>query len=59
MKNILLIVDVQKGFARKDSTITLVDKIKTLLQQEIFDVVIATRFLNNDYIVWWNKFFPV
>jgi len=60
MKNILLIVDVQKGFARKDSTITLVDKIKTLLQQEIFDVVIATRFLNNDYSIYkqlfgWDK----
>ncbi len=60
MKNILLVVDLQNGFVRKDSTITLVDKINTLLQQKIFDVVIATRFLNDDYSIYkqlfgWNR----
>lgn len=60
MKNILLIVDLQNGFARKDCTIELVDKIKNILQQNIFDVVIATRFLNCDHstyeqLLGWDK----
>ena len=60
MKNILLIVDLQNGFARKDCTIELVGKIKNILQQNIFDIVIATRFLNCDHSTYeqlfgWDK----
>ena len=46
MKNILLIVDMQKGFARYKQTLDLKDKILKLLELKVFDSVIATRFLN-------------
>lgn len=60
MKNILLVVDMQNGFARREQTTALIGKIKTLLQQEVFDVVVATRFLNSDnsiyeQLIGWNK----
>lgn len=46
MKNILLIIDMQKGFARYEQTVQLTHRIEALLQKELFDVVVATRFLN-------------
>ena len=46
MKNILIVVDMQNGFARYEQTIELTEKIEKLLELKIFDVVIGTRFLN-------------
>jgi len=46
MKNILLVVDMQKGFARYEQTVELTSKIKILLERQLFDVVIATKFYN-------------
>ena len=48
MKNILLVVDMQKGFARYKQTLDLRDKILKLLELKVFDSVIATRFLNDN-----------
>lgn len=48
MKTILLIVDMQNGFIRYEQTKNLVKNIKQLLKCKIFDVVIATKFLNQD-----------
>lgn len=60
MKNILLVVDMQNGFAQKEHTKELVNNIKKLLEREIFDVVIGTRFLNSDNSMYeklfgWSK----
>jgi nicotinamidase-related amidase len=56
MKKILLVVDMQKGFARYDQTIMLTEKIRNLLERELFDVVIATRFLNDDNSIYEKLF---
>lgn len=48
MKSILLIVDMQNGFILNEQLLELAKDIKELLKRKIFDVVIATRFLNSD-----------
>ena len=48
MKNIIIIIDMQKGFTSSEHTAYLKEKIANLLEQNIFDIVIATRFLNED-----------
>ena len=48
MKNILIVVDMQNGFARYEQTKRLSENIKVFLGRNIFDAVIATRFLNDD-----------
>ena len=45
-KNILIIVDIQNGFIQTDETHTVYKNIKSLLNQKIFDAVIATKFVN-------------
>lgn len=60
MKNILVVVDMQNGFARYDQTIQLTKKIKKLLDLNIFDSVVATRFLNDTNSIYeklfgWNR----
>lgn len=45
-KKILLVVDVQYGFERKESTKKNAEKIANLLRKDIFDAVIATQFFN-------------
>lgn len=47
MKNIVIVVDMQKAFARYEQTIELQKRIQTLLSKNVFDVVIGTRFNNN------------
>lgn len=47
MKNILIVVDVQNGFTRYEQTRKVAEKIKILVDSELFDVTIATRFLNS------------
>lgn len=48
MKKILLLIDMQNGFCKREHTTPLAIKIKDLLEKELFDVVIATRFINSD-----------
>lgn len=45
MKKILIIVDVQNGFLKRINN-KIVDNIEDLLQLNIFDYVIATKFKN-------------
>lgn len=52
MKNILLIVDMQKGFARYEQTLALNEKILELLKLKVFDSVVATRFLNDNNSIY-------
>ncbi len=56
MKNILLIVDMQKGFLQSDRTKELLSKVEALLNKNIFDVVIATRFFNADNSIFEKSF---
>lgn len=46
MKNILIVVDLQNGFTRYDQTIKLAKNVIHLTNQNYFDYVIATRFIN-------------
>ena len=60
MKKILLIVDLQKGFARYPQTEELVGRINQLVDSDYFDVICATRFLNENNSMYekfmgWNK----
>ena len=60
MKTILIVVDMQKGFMLSEQTVCLKTKIEELLESKIFDVVIATRFLNGENSVFeqllsWKK----
>lgn len=48
MKQILLIIDVQKGFTRRPHTFEMGEKIEALLEKKLFDVVISTQFVNID-----------
>ena len=59
MKNILLVVDVQNDFINSYTENTK-NKIVKLLESIIFDIVIATKFKNNEgsnfeKILKWNK----
>lgn len=56
MKNILILVDMQNGFARYDQTIKLADKIESLLHLKLFDYVVATRFENHDNSIYGKLF---
>lgn len=46
-KNIVIVVDMQKGFARYEQTQKLTERIVGLLDLEVFDSVVATKFLND------------
>jgi len=54
MKDIVIVVDMQKGFARYDRTQKLTEKIADLLDRKVFDCVIATKFLNDDNSTYEN-----
>ncbi len=56
MKNILIIIDMQKGFTLSEQTMCLKEKIEKLMEREIFDIVIATRFLNEDNSIYERLF---
>lgn len=56
MKKILIIVDMQKGFTEYETTIQLTDRIIELLEKNIFDSVIATRFLNDKNSIYEKMF---
>lgn len=48
MKDILIVVDMQNGFNRYEQTHILADKIIELTNNNSFDYIIATRFLNKE-----------
>ena len=56
MKNILIIIDMQNGFVRTEQMDKLSERIKFLLKRDLFDSVIATRFLNNDKSMYEKMF---
>lgn len=56
MNKILVVVDMQNGFARHEQTINLTEKIRKLLERELFDAVIATRFFNDDNSIYEKLF---
>lgn len=56
MKNILLIVDMQNGFINSAQTEKVNNKIKNLLELNIFDSVVATRFLNDTDSIYEQLF---
>lgn len=47
---------MQKGFAKHDQTTRMTEKIRELLQRDLFDSVIATRFLNGDDSIYEKLF---
>lgn len=47
MANCLFVVDVQNGFINKE-TIHVVERIQNLLEKDLFDHVIFTKFLNTE-----------
>ncbi len=53
-KRILLAIDVQKGFERKECTLKNAEKIGELLRKELFDAVIATQFFNTKDSVYYR-----
>lgn len=60
MKNIVIVVDMQKGFARYSQTVALTEKIAELLDRGVFDIVVATRFMNDrnsmyEKMFGWNR----
>lgn len=60
MKNILIVIDMQAGFARYPNTKDLSCRIESLLKRKVFDAVVSTRFLNDDGSIYeklfgWNK----
>lgn len=55
-KNILIVVDMQNGFARYPQTISLKNDIENLLDRKIFDSVIATKFINTENSIYERLF---
>ena len=49
-------MDMQNGFARCDRTHQLSERIESLLNKNLFDVIIATRFLNDDNSIYEKLF---
>lgn len=56
MKNIIIVVDMQNGFARYPQTIRLTEKIEKLLELRLFDEVIATKFYNGTNSIFEKLF---
>lgn len=56
MKNIVIVVDMQNGFSKYPQTQELSQNIAQLLDKKIFDVVIATKFLNDKDSIYEKLF---
>lgn len=61
MRRILLIVDIQKGFISNKMTEEASQRIDTLLSLELFDSIIASRYVNYPdnpivRLMGWNDF---
>ena len=60
MKNILLIIDLQKGFVSKGLTDSAKERIDGLIEAELFDCVVSTVYRNYpnspiERLMGWNK----
>lgn len=60
MNNVLLVIDVQNGFQRNQETKLNAKKIEKLIKSNLFDKVIATKFINrheSPYYQWlhWSR----
>jgi len=60
MKNILIIIDVQKGFTKIPQTQKTSEDIKELLEKRYFDYIFATKFYNDHNSIYkktmnWEK----
>ena len=51
MKNLLLVIDVQKAFIN-ENTIQVVERIRDLINNNEYDNVIFTRFINYNDSIW-------
>lgn len=56
MKNILIVVDMQRGFLGYGKAAQLTNRVIELLDTGIFDAVIATRFLNDENSIYEKLF---
>lgn len=54
MKNLLLVIDVQKAFIN-ENTIQVVERIRDLINNNEYDNVIFTRFINYNDSIWVQK----
>lgn len=54
MKKLLLVIDMQKDFIN-ENTKFLVEKIENLIEENKFDNVLFTRFINNDNSIFYKK----
>lgn len=48
MKNIIILVDIQNGFVKTDYAEESFVRVKELMSKELFDVVIATKYWNEE-----------
>jgi nicotinamidase-related amidase len=56
MKNIVIVVDMQEGFTKHEQPNKLTERIINLLNRNIFDIVIATKFINERNSVYEKLF---
>lgn len=54
MKSLLLVIDLQKSFIN-ENTERLISKITKLLDENKFDKVVFTRFINSYDSIWFEK----
>ena len=54
MKNLLLVIDVQKSFIT-DANKNVVKKIQNLIDSSKYDLVIFTKFINDEESPWYKK----
>lgn len=56
MSNILILVDMQNGFCKYEHSDKLILQIENLLKLNIFDYIIATKFLNHEGSMYTKLF---
>ena len=58
MKNIIILVDIQNGFVKTEYAEESFKRVEDLMKRELFDVVIATKYWNeegsNNMLVSWT-----
>ena len=54
MRNLLLVIDVQKSFIT-DANKNVVSKIQDLIDSNKYDLVIFTKFINDEESPWYQK----
>ena len=54
MNNLLLVIDVQKAFIN-ENTQHIPNKINELINQNKYDNIVFTRFINDEHSLWVEK----